>query len=301
LEKDGSKGKKASGVLGRLFAHVPAALVAILLIPTLWYLFKEGRRYSVVVDSISVPKRFEEVGLTGDVIAGRVAAAMQQIEQRSHTRLATDLLAPSGVAAPAQNAAITSIEMPGTHLSLKVLEETAQTVFGHPPNRVSGDIVISAMPDPGSPAADFEATITIRVQRPGRPFDSRTAVVKTSNADVLAYRAAALALQTLNPYVLAVDDEQRGDIRGALTLVRQLTEDPDLDRKHKFATYVLWAKALADEREFSAAIEKYQSAEKWGANDSSLYLSWGATLFEQKDYAGALGRFNRALQLSPTS
>jgi hypothetical protein len=133
LEKDASEGKKASGILGRLFAHLPAILLSILLIPTLWYLIKEGRRYSVIVDSISVPKRLEEVGLTGEVMAGRVAAAMQQIELRTHARLAADSLAPSGVAASAQNAAITSIELPGTHLSLKVLQETAQTVFGHPP------------------------------------------------------------------------------------------------------------------------------------------------------------------------
>jgi hypothetical protein len=70
--------------------YLPTCLrsCCILLIPTLWYLIKEGRRYSVIVDTISVPKRFEEVGLTGEVMAGRVAAAMQQIELRSHARLA---------------------------------------------------------------------------------------------------------------------------------------------------------------------------------------------------------------------
>jgi tetratricopeptide (TPR) repeat protein len=286
-------------VVSWVFSRLPTLLLVILLAPAVFFVFTEGRRYSVIVDDISVPKSFDDVGLTSEVVAGRVAAAMQQIELRTHARLENDSMAPAGIASM-QNSGMLAIEMPGTHLSLKVLSELAQTMFGHASSHVSGDIVITTEKHSNGQEVGSEVIITVRVQRAGHPFESHTAVVHTDNVEVLAYRAAALALQSLNPYILAADDRERGDLQGALTLINQLVQDPGQDDKHQLATYILWARTLTDQREYGKAEKKYQTAEQWGARDPKLYVNWGVTLFATRQQ-DALEKYAHALQFDRNS
>ena len=56
------------------------AVILIAGAPLLLYLYREVTRDTLIIDPFSVPKRFEESGLSGEVIANRVGDAIRQIE-----------------------------------------------------------------------------------------------------------------------------------------------------------------------------------------------------------------------------
>jgi len=54
--------------------------LAILVLPLLFYVYREVTRDAVIIDPFTVPKHFEEAGLTGEVMANRIGDRLHQIE-----------------------------------------------------------------------------------------------------------------------------------------------------------------------------------------------------------------------------
>ena len=106
-------------------------------LPLIFYVYREVTRDVLIIDPISVPKRFEEAGLTPQVMADRLGERMQEIERSTQTRMKKDVLA----ARPGETA-IPEIEIPGTKLGLRTVVDVARSVFGRHPKHIGGDIVL---------------------------------------------------------------------------------------------------------------------------------------------------------------
>src|SRR5580704_17296388 len=66
--------------------------IAVLVLPLILYIYREVTRDALVIDPFSVPKRFEEAGLTSDVVANRIGDKLRQIEEATETRRRKDSL-----------------------------------------------------------------------------------------------------------------------------------------------------------------------------------------------------------------
>lgn len=64
--------------------------VAIFVLPLLFYVYREITRDVLIIDPFTVPKQFEEAGLTSDVMANRIGDTLQQIEIATHTGMKKD-------------------------------------------------------------------------------------------------------------------------------------------------------------------------------------------------------------------
>src|ERR1019366_2590344 len=54
--------------------------LAIVVLPLLFYVYREVTRDVLIIDPFTVPKHFEEAGLTSEVMANRIGDRLRQIE-----------------------------------------------------------------------------------------------------------------------------------------------------------------------------------------------------------------------------
>jgi hypothetical protein len=69
------------------------ALLAVFILPTLYYLYSEVTRDALIIDPFSVPRQFEEMGLKPDIMADRISDSLREIETETKTSLQKDRLA----------------------------------------------------------------------------------------------------------------------------------------------------------------------------------------------------------------
>jgi tetratricopeptide (TPR) repeat protein len=290
---------KAAGLVTKLVKQLTftRVLACIVLVPSLFYLVREGIKLTVVVDEISVPKKLEELGFTADVMSRRIVTDILQMEARSHSRIAQQSLASTGPPSPEDSIAA-EVEVPGTKFSLKSVLELARNILGHPPIHVSGDIVIGPTDSGELSPGEFQATATVRVLERDRPARTDSVVVTTDSVEVLAHRTAELALALLNPYPLAVYREQQGDFDSAESLIGAVLDDPNADKVHQEAAHILWGLALADQSKFELAAQHYQEALKLFPRDPAIYNNWGALLASQQEFNEAREKLKLALALN---
>lgn len=109
---------------------------AICVLPLLFYTYREVTHEALIIDPFSVPKRFEETGLTPEVVANRIGDSLRQIEANAQTRMKKDKLTLLHDEGSTPN-----VEIPGTKLGLKTIVEGTRAVLGIYPKHISGDIV----------------------------------------------------------------------------------------------------------------------------------------------------------------
>ena len=87
-----------------------------LLFLLLFGIYREAFRTELIIDPISVPRRYEETGLTAEVMADRVGDALREIEVLAGTTIERDNLVrlKDEEAAP-------DVSIPGTKLELKTV------------------------------------------------------------------------------------------------------------------------------------------------------------------------------------
>src|ERR1700733_11082773 len=69
------------------------AMLAVVGLPLLLYLGREVFHDALIIDPFSVPKSFEEAGLTPEVMANRIGDALREIETTTETEMKKDSLA----------------------------------------------------------------------------------------------------------------------------------------------------------------------------------------------------------------
>jgi tetratricopeptide (TPR) repeat protein len=271
-------------------------LLFILAVPFLLYVYQEAHRDVLIIDPISVPKQFQEAGLTPEVMANRIGDELGEIEYATRTRMKKDNLAL------AQAVASTSdIEIPGTKLGLKTAVEITRSLIGVYPKHVSGDIAFApvAPAEPNTAAVKNSVTVTIYVSKgPSRGWGAG-AVVPADNIDALVQTAAVKALEQVNPYVYGAYLSDHRDYAGAVAVAEKLTQDPSTSRQYSEAAFILWGTALGELGRYEEAIAKYQKAIELDPRDAYPYVGLGNALDRLGKYEEAIVKDQKAAELDP--
>jgi Tfp pilus assembly protein PilF len=270
--------------------------LAILILPLLFYVYREVTRDVLIIDPFSVPKRFEEAGITGDVIANRIGDKFHQIEVATQTRMKKDNLTSlrEGVSVP-------DVEIPGTKFGLKTLVDITRAVFGIYPKHISGDVVFPVdTPDKvGSPPEKQQARVTVYLTQGRDRSAGVTVEVPADGLELLVQSTAETALGQVNPYVLAAYRADHLEYDKAIEIVERIIQDPAEDILHKKAACNLWGNVLDDQKKYDEAIAKYQKAIELDPKYADAYNGWGTVLGDQKKPDEAIAKYQKAIELNP--
>src|SRR5208337_4451457 len=270
--------------------------LAILVLPLLFYVYREVTRDVLIIDPFTVPKHFEEAGLTGEVMANRIGDRLRQIEIATQTRMKKDNLTSLR-----EEGSVPDVEIPGTKLGLKTIVDMTRALLGIYPKHISGDIVVpvDTPTKVGSPPVQQQARVTVyltqgRSRSAGVPLD-----VPADDLELLVQSTAEAALDQVNPYVLAVYRYEHREYGKAIEIVERVVQDPSADVPHKEAAWYLWGIVLHNQNKYDEAIAKYQKAIELDPKFALAYYNWGVVLDDQKKYDEAIAKYQKAIELDP--
>ena len=269
--------------------------LAVIVLPLLLYLYREITRDVLIVDPFTVPKHFDEAGLTSAVVANRIGDALRQIEDATQTRMKKDNLA-----SVRDEGSTPAVEIPGTKLDLKAVADLARSVFGIYPKHVSGDIVVplDRSTNAASPAIE-QATVTVYVTQGRNRSAAVSVTVASGDIGMLVERTAETVLGQVNPYVLAAYREDHREYEKAIEIVQRMIQSPSEDRRHRSAALNLWGSVLNDQKKYDEAIAKYQKSIALDPKYALPYNNWGIVLSEQKKYDEAIAKYQKSIELDP--
>jgi Tfp pilus assembly protein PilF len=264
-------------------------------VPFLVYVFVEVRRDVLIVDPFGVPKEFAEAGLTPEVMQDRVRARLLEMEaELKDSPLKKDILGSE-----LEETSIPEVELPGTKLGLKTVVEVMRTLLHHEPMHVGGDIVLPMESAPGSLNGSVAPIrITVYCGQGRNRIQSLRADVPR-NVDTVVQRAAELALQQVNPFLLSAYLTRHLEFDKAIALDAAVTQDSSQDLPHRAVAFDLWGAALEGEGKREEAVAKYQSAIGLNPKDVFGYFNWGVELVHEDKYEEAIPKYKKATELDP--
>jgi tetratricopeptide (TPR) repeat protein len=261
------------------------AVVAAVVLLLFLYVYPEVMRPALVIDPFSVPKGFEESGLTPEVVSNRIGDELRRIETEANTRLEKDKL----TSLEDEGGATPDIEIPGTKMGLKVLVDATRAVFQKYPRHVSGDIVT---------LKNQQLKITIYTTKGRDRGHATSLLVNSNNVDEAARRTAETVLEQVNPYILALYlNDHHGEFDRMIMLVSRAAQDEGRIRKYRAAAFSLWGRVLSDHRKYDEAIEKYKQGIAVDCKYSAPYIDWGNTLSNQGNYDDAINKYKQAVAI----
>src|SRR2546427_5181126 len=113
----------------------------------------------IVIEPFSVPKRYEDAGLTSEVMARLVADALAHLEDQAHSLTRKESFVLASDPSP-----IPDVEVPGIKVKLRTIVEAALHIFERDPTHVRGSIVLPITTS-GSQSAVSEVEITVAIVR----------------------------------------------------------------------------------------------------------------------------------------
>lgn len=279
-------------------------LLFALFLPLLLYLYQEVDRDVLIIDPFSVPKRFEEAGLTPEVVAHRIGNALRRIEVDAHTRAKKDKLT-----ALRHEGSQLDIELPGTKLGLKTAVEIIRVVFGIHPKHVSGDII--ELSGSGSSGAGPRFRVTIYA-------DDEAAAsldLESTDPEVLSQETAKIILGQVNPLILAVHYYQEGNCGEfssvyssqlledscdkSLKIVHLLINNSSENHQPSAAIFNLLGLLLIQKKDYDGAVDGFRKAAMLDPKDSWILNNWGNVLYLQGKYGDAIAKYKGAIELDP--
>ena len=289
----GRSSQVASGLklFYRAIKDIPILMVALVAVAIAVISYRELNRDVLVIYPFSVPKQYSDSGLTGEVIASRIADAIDDIQTAETSMRIDEIIRPSG------SRLRPSIEMPGTGIGLQAVTQILREVFQVHPKHVSGEITLSP---PGEKLTQqSEVVVTFRVSiSDGRASHAQVSTLAL-DPKVAAKRTAEAILAIINPYVLAVYEFDRGDEEAALALITQLLEATQVDKLQIVAAYTLWGMVLSKQGKLPEAIAKYQKAIEFDPKYPPPYTNWGNALAKQGKLTEAIAKYQKAIELDP--
>ncbi|HXC94561.1 MAG TPA: tetratricopeptide repeat protein [Edaphobacter sp.] len=281
-------------VKGLTFARVSFILLGL---PLTYYVYREVTRDVLIIDPITVPKRFEEAGLTPQVMANRLGDRLQEIERSTQTSMKKDVMGALG-----EETTIPEVEIPGTKLGLKTVVDIARSVFGRHTKHIGGDVVFpvkSAATGIESSSIKNPVNLTVYFVQERVGSQSLNETVDGDDIAGLVQKLAELALRQVNPYVLAAYYEDRKQISLAESTAEAMTRDASQDTLHKTAAFDLWCIALGDEGKYDEAIAKCIKAIELDPRDKYAYGNWGLALDAEGKHQEAIAKWTKAIELDP--
>jgi tetratricopeptide (TPR) repeat protein len=268
-------------------------LIAIVLLPVIFYVYSEVTRNVLIIDPFTVPKRFEEMGLTSEVMANRIGDALRQTERNAKTtQMKNDQLAFAR-----DEGSPLEVEIPGTKLGLKTVIDVTRTVLGRYPKHISGDIVIASTPEKTPQKSQAKVTFYItqgRDRRKAGEFD-----VTADDIVLLVRSTAEVVLKEINPYLFAVTLYDCRHYEQASIVFDQITQDLSQKSSYRVVTFNFWGAMLSGERKYEDAIAKYRKAIGVDPKYAVAYVNWGNALDDEGKHDDAVAKYQKAIELDP--
>jgi len=287
-----------------------------------YYIVTELRRSVTIIEPFSVPKQFEDAGITPRVMASRIGSALEALEQSIQTAIGSrDSFGYSHL-----EVATPDIEIPQTKMGLKAAIEFFRGFLKLHITRISGDVIFvddravpvspskhSRLFSPNSSSrraalVPAKQTITVTVygakgreQRPGIK-----AAIDSTDVNEVVRQAAEISLEFANPYLFGRLLSDRGENSRAIDVAMKMTEGPirrfvgrSKDQEMKRNGHYLWGYALAETGKSPEAIEQYKRALVIDPDFGFVYTVWGLALHAQEHYEDAIVKYKKALELNP--
>jgi Flp pilus assembly protein TadD len=294
-----AKGFARDAVGGITFWRVVKGFVVVFLfLPLVVYVVREVNRDVLIIDQFGVPKSLSDAGLSSDVMANRVGERLREIEDTTKTYMKKDVLGSQS-----EEASIPEVEIPGTKLGLKTIVDVARSLLHRDPKHIGGDIVLpltDARPPSSDPAAVKQpAMITVYFKQGKNGSQALSGIAERDDVNVLVQRTAELALEQVNPYVLAVYWEDRREFDKSIRVAQAIAEDTSQDLLHREACFNLWGNALGDDGKDEEAIAKYQKAIELDPKYAYAYNNWGISLRIEGKHEEAIAKYQKAIELDP--
>jgi len=280
----------------RLILASGQLLVAFLAIALIIQVYSEVRRDVLIVDPFSVPKPWEAAGLTPDVIADLIGDKIRRTESDAHTDQKRD-----AVAFDLDEGPVPDVEIPGTKLGLKTIVTLVRSVFGVNPRHIGGAILSPFLTglDDKRVAKGTKVTLVVYLTQGSDRSKTLSATVDSDDIEAIAQRAAELALDRMNPYLLAAYLEQQGQTDRAIETVQRILEDPSLTPILP-RTHNLWGVVLSDERRYEEATTQFEIALTNSPDDKIEYSNWCNALMHLNRFQGAVAKCEVAMKLDPS-
>jgi tetratricopeptide (TPR) repeat protein len=267
-------------------------LLAFLFIPIAWYVYTEAVRDVIVVESVSVPKAYEERGFTSAVMTLRIAERLQQLEQSLETHSQRDRLMQSG------NSDVPNIEVPATKLSLQTLVQFTQQTLHHEPEHIRGEITW-----PWSEALNGDrkegAVLWYHIYQGQQLRWADRENIGTRDPDEVVQQYAEGLLKRLNPYLWAVYLlDNKHDVKAAKWVAQSIITS-STNRNAVAKAYNLLGNIDTNEGKRDEAIQKYRKAIEADPKFAMAYISWGVVLDKQGKRQEAIEKYRKATELDP--
>jgi hypothetical protein len=203
----------------------------VFLLPIAWYVYTEAARDVIIIDSISIPQAYEDLGLTSSIVTARVAEVLEplkkqteNIDERGFRVVQSSFLQANGSALPN----IPDVEVPALKLSLKAVVQVAQQVFHHEPTHVRGEIAF-VWDSKSASNADQPVEIWYHIYDGSQLRCANSEQLQTSNPNKVIQSYSEGLLKRLNPYLWAVylgwtKHDLPGAIRAAEDMIRGATQ-----------------------------------------------------------------------------
>jgi tetratricopeptide (TPR) repeat protein len=182
------------------------------------------------------------------------------------------------------------IVLPDSEVPLASLAAYLRDVFGSGMDRVTGELI----------GDDGAVTLQLR--------NSSKGALPVSNAVPLARLQDSLkagaeqVLRVTEPYILASSFYQDDKSQALAEVQRIISDLPESDTNVTRA-YNLWGLILADKKDYSKAMEKFQRALALSSVPESefVHLNIGNLQSSMKDTDGAIASYRKAIQIDPNS
>jgi tetratricopeptide (TPR) repeat protein len=263
-------------------------LFLVLLLAFVWAVIREVRRKSIVIDLIDVPKDLAEKGYTPHVIALRLAAEVNAIQRTARVR---------GHADETFELSATQIDftVPTAGISYRSIIRYIRQVFGWPEERVRGEIVREAAPMRIVSSENMPDMQRLRIAlrtRDGRTTPTDLWVLSDLEVPELLRKAAFEIALLVDPYLMATywfwTEQRERKFNKTFSVIKQCLRSTATDQHYR--AYVLWGNALAVQKKFDEAEEKYCTAASLAPRAAPVYNSWGNLMRTRRrvDEAGAM-------------
>lgn len=276
------------------------AIPAVLLILLGAYVYAVAPLNSIVIEPFSVPKRYEDAGMTSEVMTRQIADALVDLEEQAHSRMGKDRFVLSS-----DPSSVPDIEVPGTKFRLRTIVEGALHIlhiFGCDATHVRGAIVLaitSAATTNGPETPDSEVEINLRIvqgRNVGLPVKIRG---PASDPQGVVQKTAEGILRQVHPYLLGAYRAQRKDWDGALNIAKEIINDPPRDKRELAKAYFLWGGVVGTQGKCAEAIPLFEKATVLDPKFALAHFNWGVCLVDQGKNDEAIAHYEKAAALDP--
>ena len=259
----------------------------------------------LIIEPISVPKQFEDAGLTSEVISNRIQADLEKIEAGAVTGIREEWRSSQGsgkFAVPSDQAPYSSVEVPGTTFNLNsAVEVVLAAVRIRQPDTVNGEVTF-AIPTAAAgvataPSPTSGGQIRLRIKGQTGIVEQVTVLAEPNDLDAAIEQASEELLTEEDPYPLGLYRLSQGKPDSAIEIAQRLSLNGGTDKARQIAALNLWAAGLAGQGKWDEAIKKFQLVlGTLDANSLSAYNGLGIVYMDESQSQGQSQNQNQVQQ-----